>query len=286
MENILIADNLSKKYEGFTLDKVSFQLPKGSIMGLVGENGAGKTTIIKLILNLIKRDAGSIQVLGLDNINSDPKIKNRIGVVLDESNFHDNLKPTDISIVMKNIYDNWDKEKFMNYLDRFKLPKDKKIKTFSKGMKMKLSISVALSHNPDLLILDEPTGGLDPIVRSEILDIFLEFIQDEEKAILFSTHITSDLDKIADYITFIHNGSIIFSESREELVDNYGIIKCGISDYQKIAREDIVGYRKNRFGYEVLVTNKEKNKSKYKDFIMDNANLEDIMLFYIRGEGN
>ena len=286
MENILITENLSKKYEGFTLDEVSFQLPKGCIMGLEGENGAGKTTIIKLILNLIKKNSGSVQVFGLDNIENDPKIKNRIGVVLDESNFHDNLRPTDISIIMNNIYDNWDKGLFARYLDRFKLPKDKRVKDYSKGMKMKLSISVALSHNPELLILDEPTGGLDPVVRSEILDIFLDFIQNEEKAILFSTHITSDLDKIADYITFIHNGSIIFSESREELVDNYGIIKCGTNDFNTIDKNDIVGYRKNRFGYEILVTHKEKNKYKYKDFIMDNANLEDIMLFYIRGEHN
>lgn len=286
MENILIIDNLSKEYEGFTLDEVSFQLPKGCIMGLVGENGAGKTTIIKLILNLIKKNSGNIKVFGLDNIENDTKIKNKIGVVLDESNFHDNLRPKDISIIMNNIYDNWDKEKFAEYLDRFKLPKDKRVKDYSKGMKMKLSISVALSHDPQLLILDEPTGGLDPVVRSEILDIFIDFIQDEEKSILFSTHITSDLDKIADYITFIHNGSIIFSESREELVDNYGIIKCGNNDFNKIDKKDIVGYRKNQFSYEILVTNKEKNKFKYRDFIMDNANLEEIMLFYIRGEHN
>lgn len=286
MENILITKNLSKKYEGFTLDEVSFQLPKGCIMGLVGENGAGKTTIIKLILNLIKKNSGSIQVFGLDNIENDPKIKNRIGVVLDESNFHDNLRPMDISIIMKNIYDRWDKELFLKYLDQFKLPRDKKVKDYSKGMKMKLSIAVALSHDPQLLILDEPTGGLDPIVRSEILDIFLDFIQDEEKSILFSTHITSDLDKIADYITFIHNGNIIFSESKEELVDNYGIIKCGTKDFNNLDRKDIIGYRKNQFGYEVLIINKEKNRYKYKDFVMDNANLEDIMLFYIRGEQN
>ena len=286
MENILSVKDLTKKYEGFILNEVSFQLPKGCIMGLVGENGAGKTTIIKLILNLIKKDGGNIKVFELDNIENDTKIKDRIGVVLDESNFHDNLKAMDISTIMKNIYNNWNKELFLKYLDRFKLPKDKRVKDYSKGMKMKLSISVALSHDPQLLILDEPTGGLDPIVRSEILDIFLDFIQDEEKAILFSTHITSDLDKIADYITFIHNGSIIFSESKEELVDNYGIIKCGANDFNRVEKRDIIGFRKNQFGYEVLVTNKEKNKFKYKDLIMDNANLEDIMLFYIRGEHN
>lgn len=286
MENILNIKDLTKKYEGFTLNKVNFQLPKGCIMGLVGENGAGKTTIIKLILNLIKKSGGNVEILGLDNIENDPKLKNRIGVVLDESNFHDNLRPMDISIIMRNIYDHWDNERFLKYLDQFKLPKDKRVKDYSKGMKMKLSIAVALSHDPQLLILDEPTGGLDPIVRSEILDIFLDFIQDEERAILFSTHITSDLDKIADYITFIHNGNIIFSESREELVDNYGIIKCGTNDFNRIEKGDIIGYRKNQFGYEVLIINKEKNRYKYKDFVMDNANLEDIMLFYIRGEQN
>lgn len=284
MENILTVENLSKEYEGFSLDEVNFQLPKGTIMGLVGENGAGKTTIIKLILNLIKKKMGRIQVFGLDNIEDELKIKSRIGVVLDECSFHDNLVARDISIIMKNIYDSWDKDLFLDYLSRFKLPKDKRIKEYSKGMKMKLSIAVALSHNPQLLILDEPTAGLDPIVRSEILDIFLEFIQDEERSILFSTHITSDLDKVADYITFIHNGGVIFSESMDGLAENYGIIKCGISDFNKIDRTDIVTYRKNNFGYEVLVTNKEKNRYKYKDLVMDNANLEDIMLFHIRGK--
>lgn len=283
MENILSIENLLKEYDGFTLNNVSLQLPKGCIMGLVGENGAGKTTIIKLILNLVKKNGGSVQVFGLDNIDNDLKIKNRIGVVLDESNFHDVLRPTDISIIMKNIYSNWDKNLFLKYLDKFKLPKNKKVKEYSKGMKMKLSIAVALSHNPQLLILDEPTGGLDPVVRSEILDIFLDFIQDEEKSILFSTHITSDLDKIADYITFIHNGSVVLSETKEELIENYGIIKCGNDDFNKINKQDIIGHRKNQFGYEILVNNKEKNRYKYKDFVMDNSNLEDIMLFYIRG---
>ena len=161
MENILTVENLSKEYEGFSLDEVNFQLPKGTIMGLVGENGAGKTTIIKLILNLIKKKMGRIQVFGLDNIEDELKIKSRIGVVLDESSFHDNLVARDISIIMKNIYDSWDKDLFLDYLSRFKLPKDKRIKEYSKGMKMKLSIAVALSHNPQLLILDEPTAGLD-----------------------------------------------------------------------------------------------------------------------------
>lgn len=284
MEPILKVENLSKKYDGFALKNISFNLSKGSIMGLVGENGAGKTTTIKLILNLIKKDGGNINIFNLDNIEDEQKIKENIGVVFDNSYFHDNLMPKDISKIMNNIYSNWEDDIFLDYLRIFKLPKDKVVKEFSKGMKMKLSIAVALSHNPQLLILDEPTSGLDPIVRSEILDIFLDYIQDEEKSILFSTHITSDLDKIADYITFIHDGEIILNESKEELISNYGIIKCGKNDFQRIQKEDIIGYRKNQFSYEVLLKDKSKNSIKYKDFIIDSANLEDIMLFHIRSE--
>ena len=286
MEYILDIENLSKDYDGFKLNEISFRLPKGSIMGLVGENGAGKTTTIKLVLNLIKKNNGSIKIFGMDNIKEEQKIKENIGVVLDESNFHDNLRPQDISVIMKNIYKNWDENIFFNYLDKFKLPRAKKVKNFSKGMKMKLSIAVALSHDPKLLILDEPTGGLDPIVRNEILDIFLDFIQDEERSILFSTHITSDLDKIADYITFIHDGDLIFSDSKEELLNNYGIVKCGEKDFGTIDKSSIVGYRKNQFGYEVLIKDKYSGSHKYKDLIVDHANLEDIMLYYIRGEEN
>lgn len=278
--SILSVKNLSKGYGDFNLDNISFEVPKGSIMGIIGENGAGKTTTIKLILNLIKKDGGSIKVFGKDNIQEEKKIKQDIGVVLDESNFHDDLKPNEISIIMDNIYDKWDKNRFLNYLKEFKLPYDKKVKEFSKGMKMKLSIAAALSHNPKLLILDEPTGGLDPIVRSEILDIFLDYIQDEERSIIFSTHITSDLDKIADYITFIHKGKIVFSKSGDELINSYGILKCGTDDFNKIDKMDIVGYRKNQFGYDVLI--KDKYNSKFKDYTIDNANLEDIMLYYIR----
>ena len=282
--DILKVKNLSKTYENFSLKNIDFNLPKGCIMGLVGENGAGKTTIIKLILNLIKRENGNIEIFGLDNIENEQQIKEKIGVVLDESYFHDNLNVKDINLIMSNIYSNWDKPLFLYYLKRFKLPSDKIVKDFSKGMKMKLSIAVALSHDPQFLILDEPTSGLDPIVRSEILDIFLDFIQDEEKSILFSTHITSDLDKIADYVTFIHEGEIIFSETKDDMINNFGIIKCGKEDFNKIDKEDILGFRKSQFGYEVLINNKQQNKVKYENYIIDSVNLEDIMLLYIRRE--
>ncbi len=284
MGDILNLEELSKTYDGFALKNINLNIPKGCIMGLIGENGAGKTTTIKLILNLIKREKGNIKIFGLDNIKSEKEIKERVGVVLDESNFYADLNPNDISKIMCNIYKNWDNDTFFDYLKQFNLPRQKVIKDLSKGMKMKLSIAVALSHNPDLLILDEPTSGLDPIVRNEILDIFLEFIQNEEKSILFSTHITSDLDKIADYITFIHKGEIIFSKEKDGLINDYGIIKCGKGDFNKIDSKDIVGYRKNQFGYEILIINKQMSEIKYKGLTIDSVNLEDIMLFYIRRE--
>jgi ABC-2 type transport system ATP-binding protein len=283
--DILKVENLSKNYVDFNLNNISFNLPKGSIMGLIGENGAGKTTTIKLILNLIRKNSGSIKIFDLDNITNEQKIKQDLGVVLDESYFHDNLKPKDIAIIMKNFYNKWDKKAFHHYLKKFKLPEDKIVKDYSKGMKMKLSIAVALSHNPKLLILDEPTGGLDPVVRNEILDIFLDFIQDEEKSILFSTHITYDLDKIADYITFIHDGSLVFSKSKDEILDNYGILKCNEKDFSKINKDNIINYRKSQFGYEVLIKNKQNVKD-YKGYVIDSVNLEDVMLFYIRREEN
>lgn len=283
--DILKVENLSKNYVDFNLNNISFNLPKGSIMGLIGENGAGKTTTIKLILNLIRKNSGSIKIFDLDNITNEQKIKQDLGVVLDESYFHDNLKPKDIAKIMKSFYNEWDKKVFHHYLNKFKLPEDKIVKDYSKGMKMKLSIAVALSHNPKLLILDEPTGGLDPVVRNEILDIFLDFIQDEEKSILFSTHITYDLDKIADYITFIHDGSLVFSKSKDEILDNYGILKCNEKDFSKINKDNIINYRKSQFGYEVLIKNKQNVKD-YKGYVIDSVNLEDVMLFYIRREDN
>ena len=283
--NILDIVDLNKNYGDFTLKNLTFSIPKGSIMGLIGENGAGKTTTIKLILNLIKRDRGKIKVFGLDNIENEMTIKKRLGVVLDEGGFYEELNPANISKIMKNIRTDWDESLFCDYLAKFKITEKKKIKDFSKGMKMKLSIALAFSHEPDFIILDEPTSGLDPVIRNEILDIFLDFIQDEEKSILFSTHITSDLDKIADYITFIHNGEMVFSKDKDELENSYGIIKCGLEDFQKIDKAVIAGYRKNRFGYQVLISNKEEAEIKYKDMALDRANLEDIMLFHIKNEG-
>lgn len=280
MEDILEIKNLTKRYEHFTLENVNISLPKGCIMGFVGENGAGKSTTIKLILNLIHKDEGNVSIMGLDNIKDDNLIKEDIGVVFDESNFPDDMRIKDINKVMKNIYKKWDESLFTSYLSKFSLPTNKIIKEFSRGMKMKLSLAVALSHHAKLLILDEATSGLDPIVRDEILDEFLDFIQNEEHSIFISSHIISDLEKIADYITFIHKGKIVFSESKDNLLSNYGILKCSNADFASIDKSNIFGSRKNQFGVEALVL---KNKIKG-NCTIDHASIEDIMLFFIKGE--
>ncbi|MDP4109688.1 MAG: ABC transporter ATP-binding protein [Bacillota bacterium] len=283
-EDALKITDLTKNYKSFKLDNVSFTLPKGSIMGLIGENGAGKSTTLKLILNLIKKDSGKVAVFGLDNIENEKKIKKQIGVVLDESSFHYTLTPLQISAVMKNIFADWDESLYASYLAKFKLPEKKIIKELSRGMKVKLSIAVALSHRPKLLILDEATSGLDPVVRNEILDMLLEFIQSEENSVLLSSHITGDLEKICDYITFIRNGKIVVSEAKDLLLEQYGILKCASGDLSAIKPEDYAGYRKSRFGCEVLMCNKARAKTNYPDFVVDDAGLEDIMLFYAREE--
>lgn len=283
MENCIEIKGLTKKYEDFKLDNVDFTVKRGSVMGFVGENGAGKTTTIKAILNLIKKDSGSINIFGLDNIESEKEIKEQIGVVFDDINFHETLNIKEINMIMKNIYSAWDEKKFFKMTEEFDLPNKKSIKNFSRGMKMKLSIAVALSHNAKLLILDEATSGLDPIVRNEILDIFLEFMQDEDHTILVSSHILSDLERIADYITFIHKGKIVFSKEKYELIETHGVLKCGINDKQKIDKKYIVGERKSSFGYEILVKNREECREIYNGMVIDKPTMEDIVLFYVRG---
>ena len=282
MENILEIKNLSKKYDSFELKNINIELPKGTIMGFIGENGAGKTTTIKSILNIISKDSGQIKIFGLDN--KETKIKEDIGVVLDDSFLSEYLNPLDINKIMKNIYKNWDEKLYFKYLEDFKLSKEKISKEYSNGMKMKLKIAVALSHHPKLLILDEPTSGLDPIARNEILDIFQEFIQDENKGIFVSSHITSDLEHIADYITFINNGEIIFSKTKDELLESYGIARCSKEQFDKIKKEDYIKYKKNKYEYDVLIENKYEFRKNYNISVIDKTSLEDIMLIYIKGE--
>lgn len=284
MESILEIKNLSKKYEGFELKNINLELPKGMILGLIGENGAGKSTTIKAILNVINRDGGEIKIFGLDNIQNEKKIKEDIGVVLDDSFFSEYLNPVDINKIMKNFYKSWDENVYFKYIEDFKLPKDKILKEYSSGMKMKLKIAVALSHHPKLLILDEPTSGLDPVARNEVLDIFQDFIQDEEHSILVSSHITSDLEHIADYITFINAGEIVLAKTRDELLDNYGIVKCSEEEFKNIDKNDFIKFKKNRYEYDVLVENKFDFVKKYNIQVIDKPTIEDIMLIYIKGE--
>ena len=285
MSNAIEIKNLKKKYDNnFELGEINLEIPSGYIIGLIGENGAGKTTLIKSILNIIKPEYGEIKIFDKNNKKYESIIKEDIGVVLDGMFFPEILTPNNINSIMKDIYKNWDKELFYKYLNNFKLQSNKKIKDLSKGMRKKLEIATALSHKPKLLILDEPTSGLDPVIRDDILDIFLDFIKDEEHTILLSTHITSDLEHIADEIIFIDRGKIILNENKDELLDNYGILKCDKKSFDKISKDDIVSYKKNKYNYEVLVNNKNKIKNKYKDCIIDKITLEELMVLVIKGE--
>ena len=228
MTNCIEIKGLCKSYPDFSLQNIDLTLPGGTIMGLIGENGAGKTTTIKCILNLIRRDAGEITLLGRDNLREERAAKAGVGVVLDECVFHDALRPRDLERILAPVYPTWDNGLYRDYLDKFRLPGKNLIKTFSRGMKMKLSLAAALAHRPQLLILDEATAGLDPVVRDEILDEFLNFICDEDHAILISSHITSDLEKAADYITYLHQGRVVLSQPKDELLDRYGRVGCSI----------------------------------------------------------
>ncbi|WP_324823750.1 ABC transporter ATP-binding protein [Sinanaerobacter sp. ZZT-01] len=280
-KNALEIKELTKHYPTFQLKNVNLTLPTGTIVGFIGENGAGKTTTIKLILNELKKESGTIEILGLDYEKNEREIKQQLGVVLDEGFFYDSVTPLQISKVMACLYANWDQTLYLDFLSKFKLPGKQSIKEFSKGMRMKLSIAAALSHHPKLLILDEPTNGLDPIVRNELLDLFLEFIQDEEHSILFSSHITSDLEKIADYICFIHEGEIILQDSKDTILENFALIKCSHEEFKKIDPQDYISYRKNTFGCEALINDRSYINLKYPNLILDSVNLETIMMFQI-----
>ncbi|MDY2607141.1 MAG: ABC transporter ATP-binding protein [Lachnospiraceae bacterium] len=282
-ENAIEINNLVKKYDGFTLGEISFAVPTGSIMGFVGQNGSGKSTTIKSILNIIKNDSGEIKIFGLDHIKYEKEIKEKIAVVFDTLPFHESLNGKQINNIMKNMYMEWSEETFYGYLERFHLPVKKKLGEFSKGMKMKFQIATALSHNASLLIMDEATAGLDPVVRSEMLDVFMEFMQDETHSILMSSHITSDLERIADKLTFIHNGKIILSGYKDEILENHGIIQCSLDEIKEIDDEDIISIRTNKYAASIMVKNRRQCEIKYSGALIDNASLDDILLYYVKG---
>lgn len=285
MENIIEIKNLKKKFDDkFELGEIDITIPKGVIVGLIGENGAGKTTLIKLMLNIIKSDNGEIKIFGKDNKRKEKEIKEDIGVVLDNMFFPELLNAKDINNSMKDIYKNWDSKLYFSYLKEFDLPDNKSLKSMSKGMRKKLEIATALAHKPKLLILDEPTSGLDPVIRNEVLDIFQKFIEDEEHGVLLSTHITSDLEHIADEIIFIDKGKKVLQKSRDEIIDNYGILKCDIDYFSNIDKKDIITYKKTKYAYEILVDDKEKTSKKYPSCVIDKITLEDLMVLVIKGE--
>lgn len=282
MDSALTVSGLTKTYPDFVLDSVSFSVPSGSIVGLIGENGAGKSTTINAALGLIRKESGRVSILGREDLDSDTR--EEIGVVFDGSNYPEILSPRKLNRIMKNIYRTWDEMAYFRLLGQFSLPPDKQIKQFSKGMKMKLAISAGLSHHPKLLILDEATSGLDPVIRDDILDMLLDFVQDETHSILLSSHITSDLEKIADYIVFIHQGKVVFSKPKDELMERYGILKCGAAQFDVLDRTEIIAYRKMDYEWQVLVSDRENMRKKYSKVMIVPATIDEIMLLCVKGE--
>ena len=286
MNYALELKEVSKTYENsdFVLDKVSFTLPTGAVMGFVGENGAGKTTTIGCVLNTLFRNSGVVRLFGKEMTDDDIELRENIGVVYDGNNFPDYLTAGQLSDIMQGVYQKWDNALFQKYLNTFHLNKSQKIGRYSKGMTMKLAIAVALAHHPKLLILDEATSGLDPVMRDEMLDVFLEFVGTDEHSILLSSHITSDLEKIADYITFIHNGKIILTERKDNLIYNYANLRCREKQFAELDTKDILAYRRQDYQIDVLVSDKRQAERKYAGVVIDHATIDEIMLVLVKGD--
>lgn len=274
--DILRIEHLSKNYDDFSLKDVNITMPQGSIMGLIGENGAGKSTTIKAMLHLIRPDAGTVFMMGKEYRENDKELKEHIGTVLDRCCFPEEMTAKEVEKVLKHIYRTWDHAGYQDYLKKFSIPGGKMIKHFSRGMKMKLSLAAALSHDTRLLILDEATSGLDPVVRDEILDILREFIMDETHGVLISSHIVSDLEKICDYITFIQDGTVLFSENKDELMEKYCVVKCRKEELEALEPSALIGMREHAFGVEALV----ERSAVPADILSDAAGIEEIMLHF------
>ncbi|MDD6334027.1 MAG: ABC transporter ATP-binding protein [Clostridia bacterium] len=281
IKNVIEVKNVTKDYGDFKIDNISFAVPEGSVCGFIGQNGAGKTTTIKAILDVINVDAGEIFVFGQDVKIDSARLREDIGVVFDEMGFHEFMTGKDINIMMKNIYKNWDENVFFEYLKKFSLPSKKPCGDFSRGMRMKLQIAVALSHNAKLLIMDEPTSGLDPIVRNEMLQIFREYVIEEDHTILLSSHITGDLEKLSDEVVFINGGRIVLAGNKDEILEKHGLLKCKKDELREISDELIVHTEVETFGVTVLVNDKNACAKLYPQMVIEQASLEDIMLFYV-----
>lgn len=272
--------NLNKKFEEFALKDIEIKIPKGKIVGLIGENGAGKTTLIKCILNVMHKDSGEVKIFGENYKDS---LKEDIGVVFDDSFLNETFTIMDINLIMKNIYKKWDSRLFFKYIKNFKLPRNKEIKKFSTGMKKKIEIAACIARHPKVLILDEPTSGLDPVMRSEVLDMFEDFVSNKENSILLSTHITSDLEHIADDVIFISNGKLIFDKPLKEIKESYIELELTKEEFEGFNKKDIIRYKKNRIDYQVLI-DKKSMKKEYNKYIKNITTLDNIMLLYIRGQ--
>lgn len=284
MEAAISLKDVTKRYEGFTLDHITMDIPKGCIVGLVGENGAGKTTLIKAILQLISIQEGEIAIDGSRLEDLTPQWRDAVGVILSGVEFAGRMDARQFGNCMRDLYSSWQDDRFEGYLKDFQIDGRKLIKDYSKGMKMKLDLAVALSHQAKLLIFDEATSGLDPVVRDDILDILLDFIQDEEHTVLISSHIISDLEKIADYIAFIHQGKLRFYMDKDGLLYSFGVVRCTQEEYRKISQPYVQGVRKNQFGYEVLICDRERFEREYPDYTVDRASIEEIILYHVKGE--
>ena len=284
-ENALEIDGVCKSYEGFALKEVSFRLPRGYIMGLIGPNGAGKTTLIKLVLNLVHREAGTIRVLGLDNLTDEAEIKSRIGFVPDEPRYHEDITLENLKSATAPFYPLWNEERFQALASEFELTLGKKFKTLSHGTKTRFSLALALSHSAELIVLDEPTSGLDPVFRRKLLDVLAGVLQDERISILYSTHITSDLERTADFVTFLQDGQVIFSRPKDEVLGSWGVVKGGHEILDAEARAFFEGIREREHGFEGLTSRVEAARQRFRDgVVIDRASLDDIMVLMGRGK--
>ncbi|MEC1375467.1 ABC transporter ATP-binding protein [Heyndrickxia oleronia] len=284
MENVIEIKNVHKSFEGFQLKDLTLTVKKGFVTGFIGGNGVGKSTTIKLIMNLLQPDSGTISVFGLNYKEHEKEIKQRIGFVYDENVFYDHLSLAEMKEIVKRSYVNWDDQLFNDYVKIFNLPLTKKIKSFSKGMMMKASLSIALSHHAELIIMDEPTSGLDPIFRRELLDILHQLMQDGNKTIFFSTHITTDLDTIADYITFIHQGEHIFTKELYQIEEEYAIVKGGLDLLDRETEKEFISIRKSNYGFEALTANKVRTEEVFGEMVLiEKPTLEDIMYYTKKG---
>lgn len=284
MANVIEIRNLNKRYKDFWLKNISLSVPAGSVMGLIGENGAGKSTLIESILNMTECEYEEMMVFGKDIREYEKEIKEDIAVIFDNTHYNLNFSSVFIGKMLEKVYQRWDMNLYYEYLEQFGIPKKKKLKEFSRGMKMKLEFAIAFSHDAKLLILDEATSGLDPVFRDEMLEILRAYTEEENHTILISSHITSDLDKIADYIAYIHDGELLFVKNYDEVHENYGILNCNREMLEALDPDDVIAYRKETYSYKVMVKNRFEIQKNIKDLEIERASIEDVMLYYAKGE--